>query len=245
MSTWIIPIEGHQFDIEDLPQLLAGCPVEIVKRADAKYYLKLPVALAGSEPRIAKDKVLQYLAVINGAAVLLCDSYRPVELGDSLFAIDDNDRVTNTVLLADAGKIRLKGGHVNFYVNGIAQSDPRLGAALPFMNFAAQSTAANDVLVLVGRTVPSWSELYLVFELVQANGGDLMVEKGWIGRAEQSLFCRTANSYTALGPEARHGKDQHQPPASPMTYEQAKKAILLLATHWLQESVQKTGASVG
>ncbi len=61
-------------------------------------------------------------------------------------------------------------------------------------------------MALIGRPSPTWSELYLIFELVEANVGGRMHTEGWIDRTEKKLFTRTANSYTALGREGRHGK---------------------------------------
>lgn len=79
------------------------------------------------------------------------------------------------------------------------------------MKEASHNRAKADALTLVGRPSPSWSELYLIFELVEANVGGRMFADGWIGRTEANLFTRTANSYTALGMAGRHGKDRGDP----------------------------------
>jgi hypothetical protein len=233
ISAWIVPLVGHQFDLEDLPLFLEGSVAQVAKREDA-YYLVLPTALAGSAPEPIRALAAEHLALINGASSLLSESFRPIALGEALYGIDSEGHVANTVIQIGSAELRMKGGHVTSSVNGIARPDARVGAALPIMRAAAASTAAADILVIVGRLNPTWSELYLVYELIKSNCGGRMFDLGWIQKSDATLFCRTANSYTALGRKARHGKDRGQPPQSPMPQHEAKTLMRALAAGWLR-----------
>jgi hypothetical protein len=60
-----------------------------------------------------------------------------------------------------------------------------------------------------------------------------MFDRGWIVRADANLFTRTANSYTTLRSDGRHGKDRGKSPTQPMPYGAAAKLISGLVLAWL------------
>ena len=112
---------------------------------------------------------------------------------------------------------------------------------MPLMRAANRSARAHDALVITGRQELTWSELYLLFELVKAEVGGQMYHQGWISKADADLFSRTANSYSALGTAGRHGKDKGDPPAKPMEYGTAVELMRQLVLAWL-ESVGRPDA---
>jgi len=80
-----------------------------------------------------------------------------------------------------------------------------------------------------------WSELFVVYELVKSNArGGQMFKLGWIRKADEKRFRITANSRTALGRDARHGRDSGQTPSNPMTQPEAITIIRALAAGWLR-----------
>jgi hypothetical protein len=48
------------------------------------------------------------------------------------------------------------------------------------------------------------------------------------------LFRRTANSFEAVGLDARHGVEQNQPPSTPMDLSEARSLITTLVHAWLR-----------
>jgi hypothetical protein len=66
-------------------------------------------------------------------------------------------------------------------------------------------------------------------------GSDTIADKGWASRSEIKNFKHTANSPSAVGDEARHGKELTQPPANSMTIENARDLLRPLATRWIGE----------
>lgn len=234
ISAWIVSLSGHQFDLEDLPILLHGSAVHVAKREDG-YYLVLPRAVAGSAPELIRTLAAEHLALINGAASLLSESFRPIEMGDACYGVDEHGEVASTVVSVGCGEARAKGGRVLISINGIGQPDARCGAATALLRAAGSSTAAADALVIAGRPAPSWSELYLVYELIESNTGRRMFENGWIQKSDAALFTRTANSYTALGRIGRHGKDRGDPPPKPMALREATTLMRTVAAAWLRD----------
>ena len=233
---WILLLTGHEFDLEDLPVYLFNAPVTVVKRK-AEYFLHVPASVVGDGFEQVSNIAAHYLALINGVASLVINGFNNIELaGGGFYGIDANGDVTQTVLQINSAVSRHKAGHVTLAVKGVTQPDDRLGLMSALLEGAIGHRAKADALALIGRPSPTWSELYLVFELVEANAGSHMHSEGWISKSDARLFTRTANSYTALGRVGRHGKNTGEPPDVPMTQQAAVTLIRTLVAHWLKDN---------
>lgn len=235
VTAWIVPLKGHAFDLEDLPLYLDASPVSVVRRG-TDYFLYLSTDVAGPTHERVSDLALDYVGLINGAASVLMAAYRPVELdGGAFYGIDAEGQIAHTVVSVGTAELRCKAGHVGVLISGVAQPDPRKGSMGQLLREAAMHPAKADALTIVGRPMPNWSELYLVFELVEANEGSRMYAESWITRSEANLFSRTANSYTALGRAGRHGKDRGDPPRVPMQQREAITLMRSLVAKWVND----------
>ena len=114
------------------------------------------------------------------------------------------------------------------------QPDPREAVASPLIRAASLSPRARDALSIVGRPTLTWPELYLLFELVQADVGGQMFDLGWISCNDADLFTHTANSYSTLRSDGRHGKDRGEPPAHPIQHDMAVTLGCGLVLAWLR-----------
>ena len=165
---------------------------------------------------------------------LLSSSFRPLTLADKLFGVDSAGTVLHTVVAVNPAEMRVKAGSVRAVVGGKVQPDPREGAASPLLRAASLSPRARDALTIVGRPTLTWSELHILFELVQADVGGQMLDLGWISRGAANLFTHTANSYSTLRGDGRHGKDKGEPPAHPMPHGVATTLVCGLVLAWLR-----------
>ena len=77
----------------------------------------------------------------------------------------------------------------------------------------------------------------MVLEVIEdAVGGEkTLTSKSWGRKSEVKLFKQTANSFRALGAEARHGTTSQPPPSKPMSLNQARDLIRQLLHDWFQE----------
>jgi hypothetical protein len=232
-TDWVIPLVGDRFDLEDLPLWLAGQGVHVAERAGA-FELVIPVAIIGTNYEPVRAFAEGQLGLINGIGHLLGQAFRPLSMADKLFGIDAAGAVVHTVVAVGTAEMRVKAGSVRAIVDGKVQPNSRDAAALPLLRAASLSLRARDALTIVGRPALTWSELYLLFELVQADVGNQMVDRGWISRADADLFTHTANSYSTLRSDGRHGKDRGEPPAQPMLNGVAAKVICGLVLAWLR-----------
>jgi hypothetical protein len=231
-NCWLVPLQGHDFDLEDLPVYLRGGPVQVCKR-DGRHYLVLPFTTFGAAYDPIRDVATETVARINGVMTLLASPYWPIAVLDSAyFSVDEKGQVAHQVIPVGTAHERNKAGQLGVSIDGVPQGDPRTGRAARFLEAAEQNQALADALVLVGRPAPSWAELYLVFELVESNSGRQMIDRGWISKEAARNFKWTANSYTALGRLGRHGKNQNAPPPAPMSHPQAIELMRQLVSGW-------------
>ena len=233
IASWIVPLVGHQFDLEDLPLWLAGQDVHVTTRDDT-FVLAIPSAIVGDNYEPVRAFAEDQLELINGVGRLLSSAFRPLSLADQLFGVDSAGAVLHTVVAVNSAEMRAKAGSVRAVVGGKVQPDPREAAASPLIRAASLSPRARDALIIVGRPSLTWSELYLLFELVQADVGGQMFDLDWISRSDANLFTHTANSYSTLRSDGRHGKDRGDPPIHPMQHDVAVTLVRDLVLAWLR-----------
>lgn len=227
---WVLPLSGHHFDLEDLPEWFAGEEVR-VEPWRGSYALVIPTAVAGEYYADVRPIAEEQLELINGVAPVLSRTFRPVSLRNDLYGVDKEWTVLHTVVAIGTAETREKAGQIRA-LGGTPQPKPEPAAA-PLLRAARSVLQAHDALVLMGRPSLTWSELYLLFEFVQGDVGSGMYDRRWISRAAAELFTRTANSYTVLRSAGRHGKDRGDPPPQAMGRDEALALIRSLVSAWL------------
>src|SRR6266849_8946952 len=79
-----------------------------------------------------------------------------------------------------------------------------------------------------------WVELYRLYEVIESDiGRPVIVANGWVSDRDIGRFKHTANSVEAAGDEARHGKEETDPPARPLSLAEARTLIDRLLSGWL------------
>jgi hypothetical protein len=242
VDRWIVPLEGHAFDVEDVPLWLAGGELHAVVM-DGETCLSFPAK--GVDEDMVLDRAEQLLAALNGIASLLDPSHRPLTCSTKFYAIDGSGQRVGTTIAVGCGEVRAKGGAVGLSVNGVLGPDHRSGAALPFLAAAEASREAADALTLIGRRRPTWSELSVVREIVYEASAKKMIKLGWISEADDERFTHTANNRRVLGIEARHGHANWKPPKNPMSYDEALMKVRTLVANWLRSPLSPSAARQG
>ena len=230
---WSVELVGQQFDLEDFPVWTAGADAYVTRTGDV-YSLCVPASVVGSGPEHIRRFALDVLERLNGVGRLLNPSFKPLTFSAKTLGIDAQGKVISTAIEIGGGELRMKGDLLVASLNGVPQTDPREGVAIPLLEAAKRSERAQDALVILGRPNLTWAEIYLVFELVEGDVGGQMFENGWIAKAGADLLTSTANSYSTLRSSGRHGKDRGSPPRSPMAQSTAVSLVSKLVLNWLR-----------
>lgn len=232
IDSWILPLVGHQFDLEELQHWLEGMDVQVTPH-DEGHALVIPTAVVGADYKSVRNFAEKQLELLNGIGSLLNLKFQPVSLTSSLYGIDSSGAIISTIASIGTAEYRMKGNPVNLTVGGKSQPDPQKLIASHLLRASTISMHAHDALIISGRPALTWSELYLLFELVESDVGSKMLDFGWIQKSEKRLFEQTANSYSALRSQGRHGKDKGSAPSKPMQLSDATNLIKGLVLAWL------------
>lgn len=106
------------------------------------------------------------------------------------------------------------------------------------LELATRDRALGAVLEFLGLPT-SFRTLYAALETIRNDyrtGGDESV-RTWAGvsNARLELFEHTANSYDALGTDARHGITGKKGPAKPMNLQEAAEIVHRVVDSWIEQ----------
>jgi hypothetical protein len=97
---------------------------------------------------------------------------------------------------------------------------------------------AKAMLKHLGFNGPDFRTLYALLDWMEANGWSdprKIAAAAGLAKGEVTRFTPTANNVEVLGPFARHGERSVDPPANPMTLEEAQHLILSATASFLGE----------
>ena len=104
------------------------------------------------------------------------------------------------------------------------------------MATGAKDDMVAKALTLYGTLNHNWKNLYMVLEIIEddAGGEAGLIETAWISRGKLKTFKHTANSFRAVGREARHATAKPNPPSVPMSLREAQELIKSVLKEWLR-----------
>jgi len=230
MKRWVELI-GHRFDLEELKGFLDGGPYAITEE-EGQFFLSSDRFNEIESAGAVRSAAQNLIGTLNGLARIRSAEFRNVSVGD-VKSEDSTGRRTFHAFVSDAITVRgratarvvfrnghsaapQEGGELNLWL-GVADADPRVRQALDYLN-GPETT---------------WNDLYRAVEVVESDVGGIITEAGWASRTALSRFKRTANSHAALGPDARHGTDDTEPPPKPMTFTEAFELVRNIHRQWL------------
>lgn len=239
-------LEGHQFDLQDLAEMLSHGNVRVLHDPDEDaYYLIAPEIDQPPQPGRFDIPAKQLLPTINGLGRARRDDFEPVKLADRY---TDHDGRTHTRLAPATAQMRLRGGAAAVVIGRDGQRLPSPPSPWPQrLALAETNQQVARVLRILGRDEnPDWYDLYKVHEIVRHDIGARTVAAGrreikslgWATESQDRAFTESANRYDVSGEAARHAVDRHPEPASDtMTISEGRAYIANLATQWLDYRV--------
>jgi len=223
MTEWFAKLVGDEHTLGLLAEYLAGAHNYVLKDTST-YYLKIADLPEDTEPTILQETARQFIDLLNGAAKLYFGQFNGV--------------TSHTVLkIRDDGK-KEGFGFLTLRDRSTAWTLPPLpdGTFETWMDKGINSDAIARALTLYGTLEHNWKNLYMVLEvIIESIGGEVELAKtGLISQDCLKAFKHTANSFRAIGREARHAKSNEVPPSKPMSLKEAQDLIAKVLREWLQ-----------
>lgn len=235
-------VEGETFDLENLVELFHTGTRRVIVH-DGTHYLSLqmPAELDDEGALIvAEDE----LAIMTGLAFLLVRNHHPVRIA----GVSTLDRVTGKIRTTVYGKGtasargRLRGKGIVINSDGTVDEPPtpRESPGDVILELATGNEPLQRALFLYGRLSHDWRSLYMILEAIEdGNGGERgLVQKPWASEQAKN-FKTTANSYKALGTEARHGTTSKGVESPRLTLPEARKFIREILNSWIEDLSRK------
>ena len=237
MAEWAVELKGDKFDLEELPKEFHSPDLLVVREGDRYLLRSDQFACYSSESDIYSRAVI-LLERINGTMKIRMSNFINVGI-EALISIDDQGVPHRHYRLhLEGGHIRIKGGAITLLVSpqGETVGTPESSSMIPmpWAMIADKDTSVSKVLRLFAQDL-SWANLYKISEVVHEDQGDKIVDKGWARLEDIKDFKATANSYRAIGEEARHTREKEPAPQNPMTLNEAQVLIRAVVEKWLQE----------
>lgn len=228
---WEFGLEGEAADLGMLRDAFADSAEKIFER-DGRCWMRFSRGSAEEDAEDALEHARELVQRMSGLARLYLQSPRPITLSGVVYAVDADGKRGVTVFIPTAhfrmrvypptviagGKVSRPGDPVRRHLPAAA-SEPQLQRALRLRDAGALT----------------WVDLYRLFEVIEAAiSQKTIISKGWANRTDIRRFKHTANSVSAVGDDARHGKEESDPPPNPMTINDAQKLVDTLLRNWLE-----------
>jgi hypothetical protein len=228
-------LEGQQFDLQDLAELLAEGHVRVVHDdAEDAYYLTAPEIdnpPAGSE---FYDVAQRLLIHINGIGRVSKADFQPVQLTGKYGTPSGGQHVVAAALLSE---IRLHAHAAGVVTGTDGQPVPPEPSPWPERLMLADTNEhVARALKLMNSAEPlQWAELYKVHEIIRRDVKPKKFDEiGWTTKARDRAFGASADRYDVSGDAARHAVDKHaEPPKETMTISEGRSYISDLVAKWL------------
>ena len=223
---WTFHMHVNMARIESFTQAMSSCDVAIIDgRNDVspdRFSWSSPHLNGLTDPAELGARAAAMKAMYDGAMILgLRDRYSPWQLNPPI----EHSKVVQQDL-------RLKIPAQPFSPDWEAWTfeacdDPFRHPVSTYLFLAHFDETVKHMLVFLGVNGATWISLYALKDFVGRAGWeeDRMALGAGVTTSEIERFRRTANSFEAVGPFARHGQQGHQPPSNPMTLEEARKII--------------------
>jgi hypothetical protein len=225
MTEWFVELQASERDIRFLMISLGSGGISIFEEAGSAF-LRAPKMLSGMSHSQAHDIAIVLLETINGAAKVLNPSYEGIFFKAIGFRDEQKEIKRHYILHAQAGR---------YVLHASGQNDPTL---TELVNLTTTIPAVAKALTLYGSLAHNWKNLYMVMEVIEDDlGGESAVISSYPEMTRRWKDCKwTANSFGAIGREARHATD-HRTPHNPMQIEEAQELVRQVLFHWLSTKI--------
>jgi hypothetical protein len=231
-------LTGERVDLEALTHLFRKGPA-LVKKIGENYCMELAEWKEAGDDQDALAAADTALARMHAVALMTDARFRP----SKIFGIVTKDPTTGELRTG----VPLKGhsearviAHSELRltppdVSAKSSETPTMGESLLLK--AESNDALERALHLYGSLKHAWRELYMVLEAIEdGNGGERrLVSSGLSTEPQIKNFKATANSYRALGLEARHGSTTSGVDQVRMTLKEAQAFIRELLNAWARK----------
>lgn len=219
MARWLIELVGDLLDLEDFPEWFPDGDIFVVREGE-HFYLTGSAFENCSDASSVRDAAIQVVEEFSSIGSLLWPELIKPGIG-SIVREEDGKRLKHHVLVAEAGRIRMKGRAVVLRVSGQPDSIERPTQAQHLLAASHKNRHLGAATMLWADSPKSWPRLYRILEEIESFLGANVDKAGLCSASERERFARTANNAEVAGKDARHGSGKFDAPKIPMSLAEA------------------------
>lgn len=234
MTPWMIELGGERFDLHELLRLNSSPGLSFTEE-DGRFYLRADEFDSCADAGEVLNRGREILRVINGVAKIEIQNWENVQAVGVACNEANGTRTQFLFPQPIRGRSRVTATVMVIRADGTVENPTQKSTFESFLEVARKDAAAEKALRIYGSREHSWSNLYIIYEVIEADvgGKNIIVANGWVSGVKIEKFKRTANSVTATRDDARHGKEPHVPSPSPMLLSEAKAMIEEMLRRWM------------
>jgi hypothetical protein len=234
---WKVCLSGDEFDLSELSKSFCGPGLAIV-REEERFVLKSSRFSELNDAEAIRHDAARIVVLLDGGARLALGARRPITLGGGIERIND-DGSRDAFAFPDTLRLAVRALAPSVRVTHSDGTEQEFNPADPVVGWVKAGLGSETVARVLGLFASKpldWVNLYRILEVVESDMGGLksIAQQGWATRAGLRRFKRSANSPSAIGDDARHGKEPTQPAADPMTLSEARSFIETILHNWLR-----------
>jgi len=226
---WRVGVRGSSAAFQHLSHYLTD-GMALTYRDSPGWRLEADIFEAVDDLDLVRADAERLFAQIRGVARLRLGVDVPLELDDSIYRRTGDGELEDHFVSLGA----------TLTIESYLTASSTGGQPVPLASTLDLADAQTDERVSAALTLfgmpPAWRTLSMVLDLVREEVPERAIAKrGWATAAKVKRFNSTANSYRAVGTDARHGKLKWQPPKHPMTLHDARLLVGGILRAWLDD----------
>ncbi len=229
---WRVRLEGDRDDLNDLSKIFTNSELTI-KENEGNFFLYSDSFNKLKESSQVEERGKEFLLIIN-AGLKITSNYLQLVKIVGVELLDTKGKAINTfVHVSSTVGVRAKARAKITKNDGTVIEDNPFESLLRWQRIAQTDSLVARAFYLISNDFDTWFSLYKLLEILEEDGFEPIGRKGKY-RNEADRFSQTAQSYSALGLDARHIKSKFEAPPKPMTHSEAKSFIRFLVGEWLK-----------
>ena len=220
-----VELTGDLFSLNMLERVFNSEDINVFSEEHFEYKMFFMKSILFED--LDKDELMKVgndlVKKINAICSFVKSNYNPVKI--------------NEVFIGDCGYMFLED-HIElrddlYIVENGEERDLDEAIILEIYSKINKDKLLSEIMILLFDKGTDWVNLYRILDFFKE---DNLTSRGWISKKDLKLLKQTANSYPAIGSEARHGDKNIniEPPKNPMPLATAQVLVKKIIWHYIK-----------
>ena len=246
LPRWEVDLHGDDRDLKHLAQYFTGDGLRIYEEGKTGQTLMVVEGFSiEADHADVLTAATEKVRVLSGVLKVARQAQTSLSVGGVMLRkLDGTRHVYASVLVTLGVRAEIHAEVLRRDSNGQLVPVPEPAPLTVRLGALAQTdpVVAKAMRMAVMPDAGTWRGLVPLFEVIDHDvmrAGSSVVKKGWASKTQQKRFEHTASS-SAAGDASRHGHERFDPPANPMTLDEARSFVQMVMHAWVADRLAQT-----